>query len=141
MKRRPIWLPSRTVLIVIGIAGTTAGCGLAERAEALFMRQQSAQGSLATTVSEVETARPDLAARLYGLEDDLHAACRPLREASLRRLGGQDLGPELKWAVATSLQKCESTTSTVEHMVQQAEAGNLDEAPRANSPSTEFEGR
>jgi hypothetical protein len=141
MKFSPSWLPSRRVLIVIGIAGATGGCGLAERAEALFMRQQSAQGSLASTVSEVETAQPLLAARLYGLEDDLHMACGPLREASLRRLEGQDLGSDLEWAVVTALQKCETTTSTVEHMVQQAEAGSLGDNPLVDAPSAEFEGR
>lgn len=93
------------------------------------MRQQSAQGSLADTVIEVEAAQPLLAARLYGLEDDLHAACRPLREASLRRLEGQDLSTQLEWAVMASLEDCETTTRTVEHTVQQAAAGTLGEGP------------
>ncbi len=105
------------------------------------MRQQSAQGSLADTVIEVETAQPLLAARLYGLEDDLHAACRPLREASLRRLEGQDLGSELEWAVMVSLQDCETTTRTVEHTVQQAEAGTLGEGAMAVSAAEDTESR
>ncbi len=138
MKRPPDWQSLRAFALVIGIAGLLGGCGLAERAEALFMRQQSAQGSLANTVSEVETAQPRLAARLYGLEDDLHTACRPLREASLRRLQGQALGADLEWAVVTSLQKCESATSTVERQVQQAEAGKLGEGPLVDTSPAGF---
>ena len=141
MTRRPLWLSTRAGALAIVIAGATGGCALAERAEALFMRQQSAQGSLANTVVEVETARPLLAERLYGLEDDLHTACSPLREASQRRLEGQDLSTELEWAVMTSLQDCETTTRTVEHMVQQAEAGTLDDGPSADPASEGFEGR
>jgi len=105
------------------------------------MRQQSAQSSLASTASEVETAQPHLAERLYGLEDDLHTACRPLREASLRRLEGQDLGPDLEWAVVTSLQECESTTDTVENLVQQAKAGHMREIPVPDTPLGKTEGR
>ncbi len=129
MKCGPAWLPSCVFVLATGIAGTAGGFALAERAEALFLRQQSVQSSLVSTVSEVETVRPRLAARLYGLEDDLHTACRPLREASRRRLDGQDLGPNLEWAVVTTLQKCESATSTIEHLVQEAKAGNLGEGP------------
>ncbi len=141
MKRRSLWLRPCAFVLVIGIAGTAGGCALAERAEALFLRQQSAQGALANTVSEVEMAQPALAQQLYGLEDDLHSACSPLREASQRRFKGEEVGSDLEWAIVTSLQKCESTTGTVEHMVQQAEAGNLDGDLSRDIAPAGFDGR
>ncbi len=140
MKRGPAWISPCVRALAFGIAGTLGGCGLAERAESLFMRQQSAQSSLATTVSEVETGQPQLAAWLYGLEDDLHAACRPLRRASLRRLEGQDLGSELEWAIVNSLEECESTTSTVEILVQQAKSGALRAGPQLDTSPPGFGG-
>ncbi len=141
MKRGPVWLPSCACALVIGIAGAAGGYALAKRAEALYLRQQDAQSALASTLTEVETALPALANRLYDLEDDLHSACSSLREAGQRRFEGQDLGSGLEWAIVTSLQKCESATSTVERQVQQAEAGKLGEVPPMDTFPAGFEGR
>ena len=120
MKRRLLWFVPG--LLVAGLLGTAGGCALGDHAEALFLRQQDAQSRLASTLAELETARPALAERLYSLEDELHNACRSLREAGKRRLAGEKLNSGLEWAIMTSLNRCQSTTGTVEAAVQQAQA-------------------
>ena len=140
MNRRSHWLAPCVLLLALGLLSTAGGCAVAEQAEALFMRQQSAQGALASTVSEVEMASPSLAERLYGLEDELHAACSPLRKASQRRLEGEDVGTDLEWAVVTSLKRCESTTGLVERLVQQAGAGKLRRDPALETLPAAFDG-
>ena len=124
MKRRLLWfLPGLLALGVLGIAG---GCALVgDHAEALFLRQQDAQNRLVSTLADLESAQPALAQRLYFLEDELHSACRSLREAGKRRFEGEEVNSSLEWAIMTSLNRCESATGTVETVVQQAQAGEI----------------
>ena len=139
MKRRSLWLlPAAAALGVLASAG---GCSLGRQAEALYMRQQDVQGELATTLASLEMARPALAERLYWLEDELHNACQPLREAGKRKFAGQEVGPGLDCAVMTSLSRCASTTGVIESLVQQAQAGDVNLGPVLDSMPAAFEGR
>ena len=124
MKRRLFWfLPG---FLVAGLLGTVGGYALGDHAEAVFLRQQDAQSRLASALAEFETAHPALAERLYSLEDELHSACRSLREAGKRRLAGETLNSGLEWAIMTSLNRCQLATGTVETVVQQAQAGEIE---------------
>ena len=125
MKCRQNRRPTGNAILALVLAMSTGGCALAEQAELLLIRQQSAQNALVTTVMDVEDASPALAQQLYLLEDDLYAACDRLREAGQRRLEGREVGSGLKWQVITTLHKCESTTSTVERVVRKAERGDV----------------
>ncbi len=131
--------PGMSVL-ALALLLPAGGCALAERAENLLVRQQSAQVALFSAAEEVEMASPALAEQLYLLEDDLYAACDRLREAGQRRLEGRELGSGLKWAVMTSLHQCESKTRVVERMVQQAEAGDLRRLPGLETAPDGFDG-
>jgi hypothetical protein len=138
---RPI-LRFTSLVAVFGVFASLGGCALVkERAEALYMRQQGAQSDLADTVASVEIERPALAERLYRLEDELHSACGSLREAGLRRFEGEALGSRLELAVATSLDRCESTTGAVEREIQQALAGEGNEIADLGSALGRDEGQ
>ncbi len=126
MKCRRHWRTPSATILALGLAFSAGGCALAEQAEMLLIRQQSVQDALVTTVADVESASPALAQQLYLLEDDLYAACDRLREAGQRRLEGREVDSGLKWQVITTLNKCESTTSAIERMVQKAERGDID---------------
>ena len=124
MKRRFLW--SVPGMLLAGFVGTLGGHALGDHAEAVFLRQQDAQSRLVSALAEFETAQPALAERLYSLEDELHSACRSLREAGKRRLAGETLNSGLEWAIMTSLNRCQSATGTVETLVQQAQAGGME---------------
>ena len=131
MKRRLFLLAPGVLVVAAGFVAAFGGDALGDRAEALYLRQQSVQGALVSTLSSVEMARPALAEQLYGMEDKLNEACGALRQAGQRRFAGLDVDPGLELAIMTSLQECESATGMVETMIQQAQAGSLDTLPAA----------
>ena len=139
MKRLSLWLLPITA--ALGVLASAGGCSLGKQAEALYMRQQDVQGELATTLASLEAVRPALAERLYWLEDELHSACQPLREAGKRKFAGQEVGSGLEWAVMTSLSRCASTTGVIETMVQKAQAGDVNLASLLDTLPAAFDGR
>ena len=122
--RAPLrWLaPGAGLLALTGVAMVGA-CAMADRAEALFFRQQTAQSDLADTIVGLEMDRPRLAEQLYGMEDELHEACAPLREASQRKVSEEEIDADLEWAVFSALETCETKTRQVEQLVRRAESG------------------
>ena len=131
MRARSRWLGPSVVLPALSVLAAVAGiilvgacAAMGDRAEALFFRQQTAQSALADTIGRVETARPQLAERLYGAEDELHEACAPLREAGQRKIYHQTIGTDLEWEVVGALDTCETKTRQVEQLVQRTESGD-----------------
>lgn len=132
MRCRPSPHRLGTALLLAGLALSAGGCAIAEQAEQLLVRLQSAQVALVSTAANAESESPQLAEQLYTLEDDLYAACDNLREAGQRRLEGREVDSGLKWAVISSMHECETTTIQVERTIQRAEAGDTN--PLAQPP-------
>ncbi|MFQ5775829.1 MAG: hypothetical protein ACE5GS_15005 [Kiloniellaceae bacterium] len=104
----------------MALLAALGGCALGARAEAVYLQQHKASGALAETILAVETDQPALAEELYGLEDELGAACAPLREAGHRRWFGQEVDGDLEWAVVRALDTCEAKAREVERLVRWA---------------------
>jgi len=101
----------------LAVAGVLAGCALGERAKSAYLQQTRVQRTLANAIVAIEVDRPVLAERLYGIEDELLAACAPLSEAGSRRFSGQDIDPDLEWAIVGALDACEKKTAQVDRLV------------------------
>ena len=124
MRARFHWLAPGAGLAALTLVAVVGACALGDRAQAVFFRQQFAQGALADTIVRLEMDRPRLVEQLYGMEDELHEACAPLRQAGQRLIFDEAIDSDLEWAIVIALDTCETKTRQVEQLVHWAESGN-----------------
>ncbi len=95
-----------------GLAAALGACAISERAETIYMDQQHAATALIDAIAVAEASDPALADRLYGTETDLDDACAPLREASYRKMSGQEMDGALERAIWRSMDGCAANTKS-----------------------------
>ena len=114
MPRTALNAVSRSVFATVFI-GAVAACS--NSGEKVFMRQNQAASALATMVMEAEAQSPAKVDKIYAAENELHAACAPLREMASQRMAGEWVGLDTQFVAYTSLDRCESETRRVEEFI------------------------
>jgi hypothetical protein len=112
----------------MAVIGAVAACS--NSGEKVFTRQNQAASALATMVMEAESQGPAKGAakvdQIYAAENELHAACAPLREMASRRMTGESVGFDAELIAFASLGRCESETQRVEEFIRLSKNGQAD---------------
>ncbi len=111
----------RLGLIAAFMAAALAGCAVGERAETLYLYQHRLLVALIFTIDTIEPHDPELADRLYDIEDELNTVCRALQQASSRRIEGHEIEGGLRWQVFASLDACAEKVREVETLLREVD--------------------
>jgi len=101
----------------LGLTALLGACAISDRAETIYLDQHRATTALIEAITVAEVEDPALAERLYGTETDLDDACAPLREASYRKMSGEELDGDLQSAILDSLDGCAAKTREIERLL------------------------
>lgn len=118
--RRLVSVVKRPIVLAIVLFAMLAGCAQSDRGERIFTRQNRAAAALATVILEVEKKTPHRTEPLYDSESRLDEACAGLREAALRMMNGEPVGPRSKMRALASLDECAAETKRIERLVRRA---------------------
>lgn len=104
-------------IVTVGISATVLLSGCTHSGEMVFSRQNKVASALATMSMEAEAKNSPNIEMIYAAEDQLHAACAPLRDVASQRMSGETVAMDAELVAFISLDRCSVETRRVESLI------------------------